>query len=190
MTSGKSIEDITRYYITQDLTGDDIQTLIGKPPIEYSQLQRMTFNQLLPDASPFQVILLQTKAANNGHWVALWADSKNINYWDSLGMGMPDSYKSYTPFDKQYPPLLANLLATDPRRRPIIANYKDYQQWSGTVSTCGRWSGLRIKLRALNNDEFDRIFEGNSGLLRNRDFVTTILTLVSLHDIRQAFGFS
>lgn len=190
MTSGKSIEDITRYYITQDLSGDDIETLIGKPPIEYSQLQNMSFSKLLPDSSPFQVILLQTKQANNGHWVALWANDKNIMYWDSLGMGMPDTYKSYTPFDKQYPPLLANLLATDPRRRPIIANYKDYQKWSGQVSTCGRWSGLRIKLRDLSNDEFDRIFEGNSGLLRNRDFVATILTLVSLHDIRKVFGFS
>jgi len=191
-----SIEALTKQFISTDLTGEDIQNFIGKPPIVYAFLRKYTFDRLLPENSPYQIILLETNQANNGHWVALWADDVNIYYWDSLGMGMPDAdaYKPYLLYELKTNNFgtLINILKTDPKQRPIIANYTDYQHFDTStgrqVSTCGRWSGLRIKLRDLTNDEFGALFYGNSGVLRNRDFTITILTLVALKDIRKYYN--
>ena len=65
---------------------------------------------------------------------------------------------------------------------------EDYQSWSKGMSTCGRWSALRVNLRTLDNEEFSEIFRGNSGFLGRPDNVATILTLWSLNDIASFFN--
>jgi hypothetical protein len=183
------IENIVEYYSKRDLSGDEIKKMIDKEPILYSDLKNYTFNKLLSGAGDYQVILLQTKAINIGHYVAVFIspDDKNIYYYDSYGLGNPDTYKNYTPYDKQLPDYLSNLLASDPRKRQLIVNNKDMQSWSRQSSTCGRWSSLRILYKTLNNDEFDALFVGNKGFLSRADYVATILTLNGLDDIQEYY---
>jgi hypothetical protein len=181
-----SIENIVKYYTDRDLSGAEIQKLIGKPPVLYSDLTKYTFNTFFPKNAPYQVVLLQTKAINFGHYVACFLADDAIYYSDSYGLGAPDTYKSYTKFDEEYPPLLKNLLATDPQRRPVISNTVDYQQW-GRAQCCGRWAALRILFRGLTNPQFESIFRGNKGFLNRPDYVATMLTLNGLDNIQEYF---
>ena len=181
-----SIEHITKYYADRDLSGEEIKNLIGKPPVLYSDLSKYTFKTFFPAESPYQIVLLQTKAVNFGHFVAVFLTSDAIYYQDSYGLGAPDTYKSYTEFDEEYPPLLKNLLATDPQRRPVISNNVDYQKF-GKAQTCGRWAALRILFRNLTNPQFESIFRGNHGFLSRPDYVATILTLNGLNNVEEYF---
>ena len=175
------IESIVKYFSQRDLTGDEIQKITGKQPILYSDLKNYTFNKLLSGAGDHQTILW--------HFVCVFIspDDKNVYYFDSYGLGQPDTYKNYTPYDKQLPDYLSSILASDPKKRPLIVNTEDYQSWS-KMSTCGRWSALRVNLRTLDNEEFSEIFRGNSGFLGRPDNVATILTLWSLNDIASFFN--
>jgi len=183
------IQGIVEYYSQRDLTGDEIKKMIGKQPILYSDLKNYTFNKLLSGAGDYQVILLQTKAVNIGHYVAVFIspDNKNIYYYDSYGIGNPDTYKNYTPYDEPLPDYLSSILASDPKKRPLIVNHQDLQSWSRHTSTCGRWSSLRIQYRMLDNDQFDSLFRGNTGFLNRPDYVATILTLNALDNIQEFY---
>ena len=188
------IEAICKYFAGRDLTGDEIKKITGKSAILYSDLKNYTFNKLLKGAGDHQTILLQTKKVNEGHFVSVFIspDDQYIYYFDSYGLGAPDTYKNYTPFDQQLPDYLSNILASDPKKRPLIVNTEDYQSWGKVggrqVSTCGRWSALRANLLALNNEEFSSMFRGNHGFLNRPDMVATMLTLWGLDDIQTFFN--
>jgi hypothetical protein len=183
-----SIESMVSYYTNRDLTGEEIMKITGKQPILYSNLVNYTFNSFFPKgAGDYQILILQTKAVNIGHYVLVFLTENNINYFDSYGLGAPDTYKNYTPYDEELPDYLSQLLARDPKRRPIISNYTDYQK-VGKSAVCGRYATLRAKLRNLNNSEFESIFIGNKSPFLNRpDYVVCILTLWALDDIREFF---
>jgi hypothetical protein len=182
-----SIENVVKYYIKKDLTGDEIRKLTGKNPILYSDLKNYNVKKLLKGVGDFQVILLQTLSKIEGHYVAVFQRQDGIYYFDSYGLGSPDSYKEYTKFDQQYPNYLSKLLKES--GKPIISNNRDYQAWNPSgISTCGRYSALRIHLMGLDNNEFQSLFVGNqSKFLSNPDYVVTILTLTALNNINQIF---
>jgi hypothetical protein len=181
-----NIESIVKYYVKRDLTGDEIKNLTGKYPILYSDLKNYTLKKLLKGVGDYQVILLQTLTKLEGHYVALFERPEGIYYFDSYGLGTPDSYKEYTKYDEQLPNYLSALLNSSGKN--IISNNYDYQSWSPSTSTCGRYSAIRIHLRDLNNDQFHSLFiNNNSKFLNNPDNVVCMLTLTALDDINQIF---
>jgi hypothetical protein len=181
-----SIENVVKYYIKKDLTGEEIKKLTGKYPILYSDLKNYNVKKLLKGVGDFQVILLQTLSKVEGHFVAVFERSDGIYYFDSYGLGSPDSYKEYTKFDQQYNNYLSRLLGES--GRPIISNNRDYQSWNPGISTCGRYSALRIHLMGLDNNEFHSLFVGNnSRFLSKPDYVVCMLTLTALNNINQIF---
>ena len=181
-----SIENVVKYYIKKDLTGDEIRKLTGKYPILYSDLKNYTFKKLLKGVGDFQVILLQTLSKVEGHYVAVFERSDGIYYFDSYGLGSPDSYKDYTAYDKQFPNYLSKLLKES--GKPIISNNRDYQAWNPGISTCGRYSALRIHLMGLDNNEFNSLFIGNNSRFLNKpDNVVCMLTLTALNNINEIF---
>ena len=184
---GTNIQSIANFYKDKDLSGLEIQTLIGKPPTLYYTIPQYSFNQLFPDNAPFQIFLLDTTAARYGHYVSTFITPTQIFYYDSYGLGGPDSYKQYTPYDQRYGPLLLNLLKSDPKKRPIVSNTVDMQSWKPNTSTCGRWSSLRIMYRHLDNEQFHSLFRNNSGAMSNKDILATILTLNALNDVPAYF---
>lgn len=183
-----SLESIVDFYKTTDLTGQDIYNLINRFPILYSNLSKYrNLKELLTDAEPYVVILYQTSTKTNGHFVALFADDKNIFFFDSYGI-YPDGEKQFTKFDRPLPNYLSDLIKND--GRPLIWNKIDYQsKHNNRISTCGRWSCTRIMLRHLSNEQFERIFLGNkSKYLSNHDNVITLLTLTSLDDFDEYYS--
>jgi hypothetical protein len=182
-----SITKIVDHFIDTDLTGSQIKEIINKTPVLYSTIPKYTFNTLFPPSSPFQIFLLQTTNVNTGHYVAVIVNKKKIEYFDPYGLGSPDSYKQYTKFDQQYGSLLLNLLNSDPLKRPIISNKIDYQTRNNNVSTCGRWSCSRIMYRNLSQVQFAGLFSGNGGVLKDKDFLITLLTLNSMDNIPEYF---
>lgn len=182
-----SLQNIATYYTDRDLTGDEIQQLVGRPPVLYSDLPKYKFNTLFTKNQPYVVVLLQTKKINFGHYVACFVNDDAIYYYDSYGLGAPDTYRSYTPYDQQFDTLLKNILESDPQQRPIISNTVDMQKW-GRAQTCGRWASLRIMYRNLDNNQFHQLFVGNTGFISRPDYLATILTLNGLQDIPQYFA--
>jgi len=181
-----NIESVVKYYVKKDLTGDEIKKIIGKYPILYSDLKNYTIKKLLKGVGDFQVILLQTLSKVEGHYVALFQRSDGIYYFDSYGLGSPDSYKEYTKYDEQFDNYLTKLLKESGKQ--IISNNYDYQSWNPGTSTCGRYSALRIHLMGLDNDEFHSLFIGNQSKFLNRaDYVVTMLTLTALNNINEIF---
>lgn len=181
-----NIESIVKYYIKKDLTGDEIKKITGKYPVLYSDLKNYTMKKLLKGVGDYQVLLLQTLTKIEGHFVALFQRSDGIYYFDSYGLGSPDSYKEYTKYDQQFPNYLSQLLNAS--GKPIIVNNYDYQSWNPGISTCGRYSSLRIHLMGLNNDEFHSLFIGNQSKFLNRpDYVVCLLTLTALNNINEIF---
>jgi hypothetical protein len=182
-----NIESIVKYYVRKDLMGDEIKNLIGKYPVLYSDLKNYTLKKLLKGVGDYQVILLQTLTKLEGHYVAVFERPEGIYYFDSYGLGTPDSYKEYTKYDEQLPNYLSALLNSSGKN--IISNNYDYQSWNPGTSTCGRYSALRIHLRDLNNDQFHSLFIGNqSKFLNNPDFVVCMLTLTALNNINEIFS--
>lgn len=183
-----SIENMVKYFTDRDLSGDEIYKMVGKTPVLYSDLDKYTFNKLFPKGvGDYQVIMLQTKMQNIGHYVLVYLRSNQIQYFDSYGLGAPDTYKNFTPYDKELPDYLSNLLASDPKKRPIVSNFIDYQKW-GKSAVCGRWACVRCILRQLDDDEFYSIFVGNQSRFLDRpDWVVCMLTLLSLNNITEFF---
>ena len=181
-----SIENVVKYYIKKDLTGEEIKRLTGKYPVLYSDLKNYTFKKLLKNVGDHQVILLQTLSKVEGHFVAVLNRIDGVYYFDSYGLGSPDSYKDYTAYDKQFPNYLSKLLQES--GKPIISNNYDYQAWNPGISTCGRYSALRIHLIGLSNPEFHSLFVNNqSRFLSRPDHVVCMLTLTALNNINQIF---
>jgi hypothetical protein len=186
--SHHSIENIVKDYTNRDLSGTEIEKITGgKSPILYSDLKNYTFTSFFPAIGSYNILLLQTKAVNFGHYVCCWLMPDCIMYFDSYGLGAPDTYKNYTPYDEELPNYLSMILASDPKKRPVVSNKIDYQKW-GKAACCGRWSALRTNFRGLTNPQFEEIFRGNHGFLNRPDYVATILTLWALNDVPQYFG--
>lgn len=185
-----SIEQMVKYFTDRDLTGDEIYKMVGKPPILYSNLNKYTFNSFFPKGNgDFQILILQTKQVNIGHYVLCYLslDGKTIEYFDSYGLGAPDTYKNFTHYDEELPNYLSQLLQSDPKKRPINSNFTDYQKW-GKSAVCGRFCAVRCILRMLDAEAFESIFIGNqSKFLERPDWVVCILTLLSLDNIEEFF---
>ena len=67
--------------------------------------------------------------------------------------------------------------------REIVWNNFDFQAKSSSVSTCGRWSCIRILLKDLNNDQFRHVFYNNQVPYLTPDNLVVMLTLIGLNNI-------
>lgn len=178
-----SLEDYTRYFLRQDLTGEEIQELIGRPPIRYSDLAKYSsISQLLGKWG--YVVILYQKTENDGHYVALFEDADgNLNFQDSYGFGpdVPINMK-LLPYDTPLPRYLSELLEKSGKK--LIINRYDYQRGKTKgYADCGRHACLRIRLRTLDNDQYRVLLTHNKSAFLTSDHCAVLLTLLSLHDL-------
>jgi len=184
-----SLEELTKYYTRQDLTGQDIFDLTGKQPVIYSELKNYSSLKQLLGSENFCVILYQTSSKTTGHWVAVMCNEKtnDIVYFDSYGIHYDTEQQFGAEYDKPLPMYLTQLIESD--GRPVKITQTDVQKW-GKISTCGRWSSIAVKfLRHITLSQFNQLFTTNqSALLNQADIAATLLTLLSLRDIPQFFN--
>lgn len=185
MTS--SIEQLTKYFIKQDLTDTDIKTITGKEPYTYEELGQFNSLDDLLGSEDFAVILYQT-TKTSGHWTAIVKNIHNseITFFDSYGL-YPDSEIQYTKYNQSLPMYLTKLIKES--GKDIKYNKVDYQKWSKAISTCGRWASIAVKLlKHIDLNTFQQLFTTNQNSLINQpDFTATLLTLLQLKNIPQYF---
>jgi len=181
-----NLEQMTLKYKMEDLTGDEIQRLTGKPPILFSELSNFSNIDQVLGKENHAVILYQTSSRTQGHYVAITRNdlTGKIRYCDPYGIPSPLKEVQYTQYDQALPNYLQNLLANT----NYEANTTDFQSWRAGVSTCGRYASLFCKLRNLSLLQIDYLLKRNSGFLANPDNVATILTLMALDDIAKFYS--
>jgi hypothetical protein len=183
------LEKLVQYYKKQDLTGDDIQKLIGKPPVRYSQLSNYkNVNQLLGKEG--YVVILYEVSANSGHFVALVEQNngKELYFQDSYGYKYDAPItRGLVPYDeKNYPLYLTKLIENDPRE--CNYNIKDFQSKNNNTSDCGRWSCLKCLMKDIPNDKFRHLFFNNQDAYLTSDHCCVLLTLVGLNNLNEYYS--
>ena len=180
-----SIERLVDYFKKQDLSGDDILKMIGRPPILYSDLQKYkSLREMLTPKQPYAVILYQTSSKTDGHYVCIFIRQNKIYFQDSYGL-KPDTEQQYAAYDKKLPRYLTELIESDGRE--LVYNTFDYQAKSSSVATCGRWSCIRILLCDLENEQFKHVFYNNKVPYLTPDNIVVMLTLTGLNNIQEYF---
>jgi hypothetical protein len=180
-----SLQKIVKFFKMRDLSGDEIETLIGKSPILYSDLKKFSsINELLGKEN-YCIILYQTSSYTTGHFIAITrGDDGKVRYCDSYGIQTPDEELQFTPFDEPLPRYLTNLL----KGVDFESNTIDYQSKNKGISTCGRYASFFCRMRNLSLVQIDKLLKDNqSEFLNNPDNAVCLLTLLSLKDIEQYF---
>lgn len=119
------------------------------------------------------VILLYEMKRNFGHWVALFYtdESKSgIEFFDSYGM-KPDEELNYARYVNQT--FLKDLL--NKYSGSVINNSKKLQIFKNEVNTCGRWTALRVRLRHIPLQTFQKLFKGQTF---NADWYVSALSFI------------
>jgi hypothetical protein len=180
-----SLEKMVEYFKQTDLNGLEIQNLIGRPPVLYSDLaQYSSVDKLLGDFN-YCIILYQTSSRTSGHFVALTRNDTTgkIRFFDSYGF-FPDQERQFTKYDQMIPPYLTQLL----KGHDFEYNNVDYQAKQSNITTCGRHSSMACHLRNLSLAQIKEFYTDNkSQFLNKADNSVTLLTMLGLHDIRKFF---
>ena len=179
-----SLEDCVNYFIKQDLTGEEIEKLTGKPVVLYSDLAKYkTISQLLGKEKAV-VILYQTSSRTSGHFICICEDDEgNVKYCDSYALN-PDNELQFTPYDKPLPKYLVKLLGDNYTSNPF-----EYQSKKPNVSVCGRYASLFFLWRNLSFLQIREILKHNKDVyLQDSDNVVCLLTLVGLSEIREFYS--
>jgi hypothetical protein len=182
------IEKLVNYFRTQDLTGEEIAKLVGKPPVRYSNLGNYkNVNQLLGKEG--YVVILYEVSANTGHFVCLVSQNNNtqLYFQDSYGYRYDAPItRGLVPYDeKNYPLYLTKLIENDPR--PCDYNKIDYQSKNNNTNDCGRWASLKCLLKDIKNDDFRHLFFNNQDSYLKPDNLCVLLTLIGLNNINEYF---
>ena len=145
-----------------ELSNTDIKKILGNRVniIPYPKLKQYTSFDAMFQNVGYCVIFFETVSATTGHWQCIFKTSdNNYEFWDSYGL-KPSGDKNYIQNKiliqldevKPYlPDVINNVLQTG---KTVIYNAIDYQQWIGSVSTCGRHICTRLLYRDLNEKQY------------------------------------
>lgn len=134
----ESIERLVERFKVQDLSGEDIQRLVGKYPVVYSELAQYRSVKDLLGKEKYAVILYEVSSKTSGHFVALYErEDGTLCFADSYGLFVDDE-DQYAPTNAKLPKYLGALIAKS--GMPFEYNRIDYQSRKSGVATCGRWS--------------------------------------------------
>lgn len=182
-----SLERLVNFFKTRDLSGDDIETLTGRPPILYTDLKNFASIKQLLGKWKFVVLLYQTSSVTTGHFVCLREnDAGKLTFSDSYGFPYDSEQHFGARYDLDVPRYLTMLIKKD--GRDVECNTFDYQRKSGSVATCGRWSSVFSLWRNLSFQEIHTLFTMTTDpWLKDYDNAVVLITALPLHNIRDFF---
>ena len=161
----------------KELTGSDIDRMLrGQAPIlPYSSLERYdNIDDVLGPNSC--AVFLYEMIPKQGHWVCMFRDQNGqLIFYDSLGYKMDDELNFVNKYrkDEDLPKFSKELTRlTSPEK--VVSNTLPIQEDEENISTCGRYCVMRLLLRDLSNDDFNRIFTGDDDY--SPDFFITLIT--------------
>lgn len=144
------------------LSDKDIRKLSGcNKIILYPELNNLnSIDELINDYEPSCIILYQTMVSKHqiyGHWTSLKKIGNKICFMDSYGGMIDQTLKQLDPNLRirtdQVRYKLSELLKKS-RYDDINYNEHRYQKLDPDITTCGRYSGLFIKLKEFDTDMF------------------------------------
>ena len=107
-----------------------------------------------------------------GHWCLLYKDAKvptTLHFFDPYGGASPLSQHE-DPVQKR---AFSELVKKHKEKYKFEINKYQYQKWSKSVETCGRWCGLRGRMICLSPQEFKSFFKYRSA---TRDELVALMT--------------
>jgi len=154
--------DISRAEETS-LTNEDISHFLKNDVhvVLYTQLINLSDIRTLFIETSNVVLLYPVESRTNGHYVALWYDwdTNTLNHWDSYGMTINEDIKhskqlmhSETRNTRLALPHLLDKFKKD--GGTLIVNQIRMQVLNNQISTCGRWSIVRLLMKHLDNKQF------------------------------------
>lgn len=177
----EKIEKTLEKQMKKPLSGNDLQKIARAPIVLIRDLVKYkSIDELLGNGGG--VYLLYEQKDNVGHWCCLTKTitpngSMTVEFFDPYS-GMPDSQLEYIDDDYadktgQSDRRLTRLLIDCPY--DISYNEFGFQRFDDDVSTCGRWVGLRMLLKDMPLEDFNKLFlehyePGDS------DYIATLLT--------------
>jgi hypothetical protein len=178
--STKTLFDELNNIENNPLDGDVLEAL-GFHVVRYTDLNKYAY---IEDVVNPNGIILFTPISdyNDGHYSALWLDGRNnLNYWCSYGMNLPQTLQ-YSTYMKKTPArdedYLINLVGDYINRtgKSFLVNHTPFQSNKACISTCGRFSLIRLIKRQLSHDEFKDWFCNRRPVNMPNDLLISMIT--------------
>jgi len=179
-------EKVVEFYKTRDLSGDNIDYLIGKAPILYRDLGKVKSIKELLGKEGYAVILYETSSRTDGHWVALYERFDGVLcFADSYGLKY-DTEQQYAEYTAKLPRYLTQLIESS--GMDVDYNKVDYQNKSSRIATCGRYATFFCLFgQHMTFPEIQSFLMRNQDAFLTPDNIVTLCTLWGLGEIRHFF---
>lgn len=98
------------------------------------------------------IILIETTHKFSGHWMLLWRNGNDVNFFDSFGFKIEEQKK----FIKKGTGLLdrTNYLSIMLKNSPYNVHYNEYKFQDNSTAVCGRYCIYRLRNRKMTTEEF------------------------------------
>jgi hypothetical protein len=173
----KLIIDSEQYSIS----GADLKRITDNKAniISYEDLENVKHLSQILHPHGAVIILYETKE-KFGHWVCLLEDEKDpsiLEFFDPYGLSIDEELKFSELHLRQHQgkitPHLTALVNTGGYN--VKSNKRQLQKFLHHTNTCGRWIGMRVRLREKTLDEFINLMTKNKNY--DGDFWVSALTL-------------
>lgn len=177
------ISQFVNEYKKLPISDSEIVNLVhGKAKVVlYEDMHKFnTINELFGDKDA--IFLMYQQAPNYGHWVALFKRKNNeIEFYDPYGYFIDDQL-DWTPKHMRKPlhhdyRYLTKLLKDASNTHKIIYNEYPFQKEGAGISTCGRWSALRVLFKDMPLTQFVKYFDFKAP---DNDDKVTLLTMLGI----------
>ncbi len=164
---------------SDELSGADINRMLrgSCPIIPYSKLSQ--YNNIDDVLGPNQcAVILYEMIENEGHWTCIFRNKKGrLVFYDSLGYPMDSELVFVNKYRKKNDmPTEQKELTRLVGNEKVISNTESVQEDKANISTCGRFSVMRLLLRDLSNKQFNDIFMNDEDY--KPDFFATLVTML------------
>lgn len=155
--------------ISKPMTDADLEKYSGVHPediIKYSDLKDYpTITDLLPEKKDFRIILIED-TYNSGHWVGIFRNGQEIEYFNSYGAKWDYDWKFINRMIRTILGENTNemtRLMEQAEKDGFKTSYNKYrfQKLGSQIQTCGRWVIFRIEMFKMgyNNEEFKQVVD-------------------------------
>lgn len=146
------------------LSDSDIRRVAGRTGLlilRYPELAKFaTWKDFMKNRAHAAAVLFLVQSERSGHWLAAFDGPQNTAYvWDPLGMPLDGQRAVISPEARsalgEERGEFARLLATaQTAGKKVCVNHTEFQEFSPSVNTCGRWVAMRLLHRNKNDAEF------------------------------------
>lgn len=176
--------------IERPLSDDEVLKLCNNQAnlMKYSDLHKYKNVDQVLGKYKACIILVETKK-NFGHWCCLfkYPNSNTLEWYDSYAYKPDDELefveKDFKKNNNMSYPHLTKLLYGGSKKYNIEYNDKNNQSEESNISTCGRYVGMRLNLRNLNNKQFNKLLSGLSKKIKkSKDWTITVMSDILLKE--------